>query len=155
MCISSTSLRRSGTVAAGTAALGVVSLLTAALLFAAIPENPPGDGFAAGLTGIFVLLSVIAGLLALVESGSLYFVTRLREPSERSQRALTIGAVAGSLSILLLVVPVLVARVFNILVPGPAWGPGIGLVLVPIGIGCSMLGVVFQLLDGSRTRART
>ncbi|MFC6769483.1 hypothetical protein [Natrinema soli] len=133
----------------------MVSLLTAALLFAAIPENPPGDGFAAGLTGIFVLLSVITGVLALVEAGSLYFVTRLQEPSERSRRLLTIGAVAGSLSVLLLVVPVLVARVFDILVPGPAWGPGIGLVLVPIGIACSVLGVVFQLLDGSRTRAGT
>ncbi|WP_226040740.1 hypothetical protein [Natrinema sp. DC36] len=133
----------------------MVSLLTAALLFAAIPENPPGDGFAAGLTGIFVLLSVIAGILALAEAGILYFSIRLREPSERSRRVLTIGAVAGSLSILLLVVPVLVARVFDMLVPGPAWGPGIGLVLVPIGIGCSVLGVVLQLFDGSRTRART
>ena len=146
---------RPRSIAAATALLGTIGLLTAAMLYVSIPENPPGDGFAAGLTAIFVVVCVITGLLTLVEAGLLFLVTRLWNPTARAQRFLTGGAVAGSLSIVLLVVPVLVARTFDILVPGPAWGPGVGLALVPVGVVCSGLGVVFQVLDSSETEVRT
>ncbi|MDS0477571.1 hypothetical protein [Natrinema sp. 1APR25-10V2] len=145
---------RPRTLAAGTALLGAISLLTAAMLYVSVPENPPGDGFAAGIAAIFAVVCAVAGFIALAEAGLLFLVTRLWNPTARAQRFLTGGAVAGSLSVVLLAVPVLVARSFDVLIPGPPWGLGIGLVLVPVGAVCSALGVVFRLLDGSRTEAR-
>ncbi|WP_226481826.1 hypothetical protein [Natrinema amylolyticum] len=142
-------------IAGATALLGVLSLVTAVLYFVTIPEDPPGDGFAAGLVGLFVILCLIVGVLALVEAGLLFLVTRRWDPAERPRRLLTAGAVAGGLSVLLLVVPMLVARVFEVFVPSPvAYGTGLGLLLVPIGIVCSGLGAIIQLVDAVRTDAR-
>ncbi|WP_255682008.1 hypothetical protein [Natrinema sp. SYSU A 869] len=142
-------------IAATTALLGVISLLTAVLYFITIPENPPGSGFAAGLTGLFVMLCILVGTLALIEAGLLFLVTRHWVPAERPRRLLVTGAVAGSLSVILLVIPMLVAWVFEGLVPSfVAYGTGIGLVLVPIGIVCSGLGAILQLVDEVRTDPR-
>ncbi len=110
---------RPRTLASSTAILGAISLLTAAVLYVSVPENPPGDGFAAGITAIFAAVCVISGLLALAEAGLLFLVTRLWNPTARAQRFLTGGAVAGSLSVVLLAVPVLVTRAFDVLIPGP------------------------------------
>ncbi len=144
------------TIAVATALLGTISLVTAALYFTTIPENPRGDGFAAGLIGLFVILYVVMGVLALVEAGLLILVNSLWDPAEWSRRLLTAGAVAGGLSIVLLVVPMLVAQVFEGLLPGLiTTGSGIGLLLVPIGIICSGLGAVVHLVDGFRTETRT
>ena len=147
-------VHRPRAIAAGTAMLGAISLLTAVLFFETIPENPPGDGFAAGLTGLFVMLCVIVGLLTLVEAGLLYLVTRFRKPADRPRRLLTLGAVAGSLSIVLLVVPMLVSLVFDLFLPVGSVA-GIGLLLVPIGVIASGLGAVVQLVDEFRTDNRT
>ncbi|MFA9415560.1 hypothetical protein [Natrinema sp. HArc-T2] len=146
-------------IALGTTLLGVVSLLTAVVLFTTIPETPPGDGFAAGLTGIFVFLYAVAGLLALVEGGLLYLVMRLWDPADWPRRLLTIGAVAGGVSVLLLIGPLLLLRLveslFGRLIPLGNVGLGIGLLLVPIGLVCSVLGLVVQLVDSSSVRTRT
>ncbi|SEV94536.1 hypothetical protein [Natrinema salifodinae] len=138
-------------VAAGTALLGAIGLLSAAFLFTTIPEEPPGDGFAAGLTGIFVLLYGVAGSLALAEAGLLALVTRLWAPTGRPRRLLMAGALAGGLAVVLLVGPVLLVRLFGALVGRPVlWGSeyalGLGLALVPVGIACSGLGVILQFV---------
>ncbi|WP_229380162.1 hypothetical protein [Haloterrigena salifodinae] len=151
--VQSMPVHRPRTIAAGTTVLGAISLLTAALFFETIPENPPGDGFAAGLTGLFVMLCVIVGLLALVEAGLLYLVARFREPADRPRRLLTLGAVAGGLSIILLVVPMLVSLAFDLFLPVGSVA-GIGLLLVPIGVVFSGLGAVVQLVDEFRTDNR-
>ncbi|WP_339103842.1 hypothetical protein [Haloterrigena salinisoli] len=140
-------------IAAGTAVLGAISLLTAALYFRTIPENPPGDGFAAGLTGLLVMLCVAVGALTLAEAGLLFLVTRLRDPAELPRRLLTLGAVAGSLSIVLLVVPMLGSLAFDALLPVGSVA-GIGLLFVPIGVLCSGLGVAIQLVDEFRPERR-
>ncbi|WP_238717388.1 hypothetical protein [Natronorubrum halophilum] len=99
---------------------------------------------------------MVMGVLALVEAGLLILVNSLWDPAEWSRRLLTAGAVAGGLSIVLLVVPMLVAQVFEGLLPGLiTTGSGIGLLLVPIGIICSGLGAVVHLVDGFRTETRT
>jgi|GEM_PF-740220 len=149
---------RPRSVALGTALLGVVSLLTAVVLLTTIPEKPPGNGFAAGLTGIFVLLYAVVGLLALVEAGVLGLVTRLWVPAEWPRRLLMGGAAAGGLAVVLLVGPLLVSRLaatlLGRLVPvGNALE--IGLVLVPVGIGSTALGLALHLVEHVRTRART
>ncbi|QLK25210.1 hypothetical protein HYG81_14070 [Natrinema zhouii] len=142
-------------IAAATALLGVVSLLTAALYFTTIPEDPPGDGFAAGLVGLFVILCLIIGVLTLAEAGLLFLVTQFWDPADRSQQLLSIGAVAGGLSVVLLVVPMLIAQVVGGLPPAfLTSGSGIGLLLVPVGIGCSGIGAVLHLVDEFRTETR-
>ncbi|MFA9501175.1 hypothetical protein ACERIM_00160 [Natrinema sp. H-ect1] len=142
---------RSRPIAAITALLAVLSFVTAVLYVETIPENPPGDGFAAGLTGLFVLLCVVVGVLALAEAGLLFLVDRVREPTERSRQLLTTGAVVGSLSVVVLIVPMLIAHVFDVFVPG--YGLGIGLLLVPIGILCSGVGALAQLVDEVRAKS--
>ncbi|WP_049890611.1 hypothetical protein [Natrinema versiforme] len=143
------------TIAAVTAVLGVVSLLTAALYFTTIPENPPGDGFAAGLTGLFVILCLVIGVLTLAEAGLLVLLAQFRDPTERTRQLLSIGAAAGSCSVVLLVVPMLIAQVVGGLPPAVLTsGSGIGLLLVPVGIGCSGIGAVLHLVDEFRTENR-
>ncbi|WP_227014865.1 hypothetical protein [Natronorubrum aibiense] len=103
------------------------------------------------------MMYAITGLFALVEAGLLALVTRLWDPAEHSRRLLTIGAVAGSLSIVLLVGPLLIlwlgdALFGRLLSVGDGSALGIGLVLVPVGLVCSVLGIVLHF--GARLRAR-
>ncbi|QCS42884.1 hypothetical protein [Natrinema versiforme] len=142
-------------ITAATVLLGVISLLTAVVYFTTIPDDPPGDGFAAGLTGLFVMLCLIIGTLTLVEAGLLFLLTQFRDPTERSQQLLSIGAGAGSCSVVLLVVPMLIAQVVGGLPPAfLTSGSGIGLLLVPVGIGCSGIGAVLHLVDEFRAGNR-
>lgn len=143
-------ISRHGTIAVVTALLGGVSFATAALLFTSIPDTPPGDGFAAGLTGIFVIVFALIGVLTLGEAGLLVLVTSLWNPAEQSRRLLTTGAVAGSLSVVLLAGPILVGRLSGMLVTGFAWITSVGLLFVQVGIVCSGLGIVFRVVNGPR-----
>lgn len=147
------SVHRPRAIAAGTAVLGAISLLTAVLFFETIPDNPPGDGFAAGLTGLFVMLCAIVGVLTIAEAGLLFLVTHFRDPTNLPRRLLTLGAVAGGLSIVLLVVPMLASLVFDLFLPLGSV-VGIGLLLVPIGVIASGLGAVVQLVDEFRSDSR-
>lgn len=142
-------------IAAVTASLGVISLLTAALYFATMPDPARGDGFGAGLVGLFVILCLGIGVVTLAEAGLLVLVTRLRDPTKRSRQLLTTGAAAGGLSVVLLVVPMLITRVADGLPPGfLTSGSGIGLLLVPVGIGCSGIGAITHLVDEFRAERR-
>lgn len=142
-------------IAAVTALLGVVSLLTAVVYFTTIPENPPGDGFAAGLTGLFVILCLVIGVFTLAEAGFLFLLTQFRDPTERSRQLLSLGAAAGSFSVVLLVVPMLLAQVVGGLPPAVLTsGSGIGLLLVPVGIGCSGIGAGLHLVEEFRSETR-
>lgn len=140
-------------VAVGTALVGTISIWTAALVFA--PEDPLTMHFTDGISVTAAEFNAGLGVFALVEAGVLFVATRRWNASERTRRLLTGGAVAGSLSIVLLVVPAFASLVFDVLVPTSRLGFTVGFLLVPVGVGCTGLGVVFQLLEGSRTETRT
>jgi len=90
------SLSRSHTVVILSALAGFLGLGYAAVLLSRIPENPPGDGFAAGLTGIFALIVTVSAVLVLFQSG-LLAVTLWAHPRARVQNLLTVGAAMGAL----------------------------------------------------------
>ncbi|WP_135822357.1 hypothetical protein [Halostella litorea] len=141
-------------VAAGTALLGAFSLLTAVLLFATAPDDPSVARLAAGIAVTPAGVCALAGTLALVESAALLLAGRRRNPAERAEWLLAGGAVAGGLSVLLLVTPLL-PRVVDVPTLGPEWGPGVGIALVPIGVVCTAAGVAVRRYGGPRSGTPT
>lgn len=139
----------------GTALLGVVGILSGVLVLGILLANPTSDSFATGLGIAFALGYVTTGILALVEAGLLYIVTQKRTPSVWSRRLFTLGASAGGVAVILLVallLPVLLgAFAGEPITVGGDFAFGIGVWLVPIGITCSVLGVLVQVIGGSRS----
>ncbi len=146
-------------VAIGTAVLGVFALVTAGVTFATIPENPPGDGFAAGLAGIFVMIYLVAGVLALAEAGLLYLVVQTCTPREWPLRLLTLGAAVGGSAVFLLVsqyaLSILWSLTGSYYVLRISSAFSMGLVFVPAGLICTGLGAVLQVVDGIRTETHS
>ncbi|PSQ25743.1 hypothetical protein BRD03_11610 [Halobacteriales archaeon QS_9_68_17] len=134
-------------VALATARLGAVGVATAGIVSSRTPETPSGDGVAAGLGGILVVCAVAgAGLLCLVE--------RTATPNEWPRRLLTAGAAAGGAVVRLvgqhaLTTPwALTGSTLVFRVDGVGMGPA----LVPVGVACSGIKAVLQVVDTVRAR---
>ncbi|WP_193569347.1 MULTISPECIES: hypothetical protein [Halostella] len=138
-------------VALGAGAVGTVGVTIAADILSNVPETPRGDGFAAGLAGIFAVVYAVAGSLAIAEAGLLYLVARTSAPEERPRQLLTLGVAAGGGAVLLLAVQYVLTTLWTLTgthlfvrIDGPI---GLGLALVPVGVVCSGLGAALQVSD--------